>query len=190
MYTDVEIINLGLAKLSQSKIRRIDPPESSLERHCELVYRNARRTELTKRRWVFATVEDFVLPLAETLTSGSRKYKYSIPTDCLRPIRTRSTEWIQRGRFIFSAYSSLSIPYIQNVDEADFDPLFIDVLSARVAIESAEFVTQSRSKREDATLAYDLAVAEAAQANAFVIGAEDITNEDYDFPFLTGRDPR
>lgn len=187
MYTDVEIINLGLAKIAQSKITRIDPPQSALERHCATVYPMCRRSELTKRRWVFALVDNFVLPQVDYVADTERGYKYSLPTDCLRPLRAKSTEWVQRGRFIWSAYSGLRIPYIKNVLEADFDPLFVDVLAERVAVESVEFVTQSNTKAAARAQGYKDAVAVAGQANAFIIGNEDPSNEDEDFPFLTAR---
>ena len=64
MYTKVQIINLGLGKISSSLISRIDPPKSPLERYCADGYENWKRTEIAKRRWVFATDDEVALPKA------------------------------------------------------------------------------------------------------------------------------
>lgn len=187
MYTPVQIVNLGLAKIASARISRIDPPQTSLERHVAEGYQHWKRTELAKRRWVFATVDGYALTLSETLDGEDWSYKYALPVECLRPIRNNRTEWKQRGRFIYSAYEDLKISFVRSVDEKDFDPLFVEVLAQRAALESVEYVTQSNTKKADAKALYDEAVDVAKQANAFVIGPEDIGADDNDFPFITAR---
>src|SRR5690606_6102471 len=136
MFTDVQVINLGLSKIASSSISRIDPPVSSLERFMAAGYVHWKRSELTKRRWVFATEDSYKLALLEVLDGQDRPYKYSVPTECLRPIREKRTEWKQRKRFILSAHDNLRISFIENVSEVDFDPLFVEVLASRIALES------------------------------------------------------
>jgi hypothetical protein len=190
MYTDLEICNLGLGKISSSRVSVIAPPRSPLEVYVSAGYPVWRRTELTKRRWVFALVDDYIMTLSGTATADtvdSKPYKFDLPSDCLRPVRLRRTEWKQRGRALYSAYDALTIQYIRNVDETEFDPLFVDVLSNRIAVECCEFVTQSNTKKESARQGYLEAVTEAKKLNAFVIGPEDIGADDEDFSFLTAR---
>lgn len=187
MLTDVQIINNGLSKIAASRITRIDPPQTPLEGFMAAGYPQWKRSELTKRRWVFATEHYKQLTKVDTLTGVDKPYKFALPNDCLRPIRTKKTEWEQRGRYLYSAYDILYIDYIRNADESEFDPLFNDVLSARVGIESVEYVTQSNKKEEKAIGYYDKAVKEAAQANAFIIGAEDIQEDDEDFSWVSSR---
>lgn len=187
MYTPVEVINLGLGKIASSQIERIDPPQTSLERFIATGYPMWKRTELAVRRWVFATVYSHPLTQVETLTGVERPYKYQIPPEALRVIRGKRSEWKQGGRFIFSGYTELKIDYVRNAPEADFDALFVNVLACRVAFECAEFVTQSKSKKEDAASAYDAAVRDAGRANAYTIGAEDNTSDDGVYDFLTAR---
>lgn len=188
MFTDVQIINIGLSKISANRIARIDPPKTPLEAFMASNYPHWKRVELTKRRWVFALVDDYTLTVSETLTNVAQPYKYALPTDCLRPVRTKCTEWKQRGRFLFSAYSTgLKISYIRNADESEFDPLFNDVLAAAIALGSYEFVTQSTSKGQMAAQLYKDAVDIAGQANAFTIGSEDVGSDDDNFDWLTSR---
>lgn len=188
MLTDVQVINGGLSKISSNRIGQIAPPKTSLEGYMAANYPHWKRTELTKRRWVFALEEQYALTLDSSRTDGVPKpHKFALPVDCLRPVRSKTTEWVQRGRFIFSAYDALSIDYIRNAAEAEFDPLFDEVLQCKIAFESAEYVTQSTSKKDFAYKLYKEAVSEAGQCNAFIIGPEDIQADDDDFSWVSGR---
>lgn len=184
MLTDVQIINLGLSKIASSRITRLDPAATPLEKFMAANYPQWKRTELTKRRWVFAMVYDYTLTLNATLTGVDKPYKYVLPEDCLRPIRGKRTEWRQAGRYIYSSCSTLNLDYIKNVLEADFDPMFNEVLACKVAMESAEYVTQSNTKVAVAKQNYLDMVADAAHANAFVIGPEDIQETDEAFSWV------
>lgn len=187
MFTSVQIINLGLGKIASSRISRIDPPSSSLERYMAEGYQQWKRSELAKRRWVFAIDEHYVLTRTATFEGRERPYEFALPTECLRPIRSKRAEWVQRRRSLYSGYSQLTVPLIMNVDEDEFDPLFVDVLAARIAFESVEYVTQSNTKKADAEAIYRMAVDEAGRNNAYVIGPEDIQEDDNDFSFVTAR---
>jgi len=187
MLTDVLIINLGLSKIASSRISRISPPGTQLEAYMNVNYQSWKRQELSRRRWVFATEDDYLLTVSEVVAGIEQPYKYNIPVDCLRPIRDKRTEWKQRGKHIFSAYDTLRINYIRNASEDEFDPLFEEVLACKIAKESAEYVTQSNSKRQLAESAYDAAVADAAKNNAFVIGPEDIQEDDSVFSWVSSR---
>ncbi|RTL04989.1 hypothetical protein EKK58_09285 [Candidatus Dependentiae bacterium] len=180
MLTDVQIINLGLSKLASSRVKRIDPPSTPLEQYMAVNYPQWKRAELTRRRWVFAYEEAYKLTKVDTLDGVRRKYKYAMPIDCLRPIRTKRSEWVQRGKYIYSSEDNLYIDYIRNAPESEFDVLFNEVLGCKVAWESAEYVTQSSTKRDAAEAAYDKAVADAARANAFITGPESVSDEDND----------
>lgn len=187
MFTQVQVINLGLSKIGSSRISRIDPPQTSLERFVASGYDHWKRSELTKRRWVFATEANYALAQVEMLTEVEKPYKYTLPVDCLRPIRLRTTDWVQRRRHVYSQEAELRISYVANVDETEFDPLFVEVLACRIALESGEYITQSNTKKADAKSLYTDAVADAGKVNAFIIGPEDIARDDSDFEFLTAR---
>ena len=186
MLTDVQIINLGLGKIAANQITRIDPPATPLEKYIAPKYEQWKRSELSKRRWVFATVDDYLLTLNATTVGVERPYSFALPIDCLKITRNNRSEWVQRGRFLNSHYSSLRIQYIRNADESEFDPLFNDVLAARIAVECAEYVTQSTTKKQTAMAEYDDAVSEAGKQNAYVIGPEPVADDPASFTWEMG----
>lgn len=183
MTTDISVINQGLSKLSASTISSIAPPTTNLERFLASSYPQWRDSELTKRRWLCAS--DYVtLTLQETLTGSvplSKPYKYGLPNNALAAIREKGSEWQRRGRFIYSAYSTLTVLFKLRIPEANFDPLLVDVVACRVALESAEYVTQSNVKKDTAKGWYDDAVAEAGRQNAFERGSEQQSNDEHDY---------
>lgn len=187
MLNDDQIINQGLAIISATRVSKIAEPRTTIEHFVAERYQQWRESELTKRRWVFATEDDYQLTQVAVIDNTSHPYKYGMPVNCLRPIRNKYTEWKQRGRFIFSALSSLKISYVRNAANDELDPLFIDVLAARVAVECAEFVTQSTVKADRARAAYAQAVEDAGKVNAFIIGTEDIQADDGQFEWLNAR---
>ena len=187
MFSKLQIVNIGLSKIASSRVEQLNPPRSSLERFVAENYDHWKRSEISKRRWVFALEDEVQLTLVATVSGRGRPYKYALPPEALRPVREKETEWQQRGRFIWSAYTPLAVQLIMNVDEPDFDPMFVEVLACRIADECVEYVTQSNTKTETSSLRYDKAVADAGKNNAFIIGPEDVTSDDNDFPFLTAR---
>ena len=187
MLTDVQIINNGLAKIAASRIKRIDPPSSPLEGFMASNYQQWKRSEIAKRRWVFALEKDYVMTLDSTLVDVDKPYKFLLPADCLRPIRTKYSEWDQVGRYLRSNSETLSIDFVRNTAESEFDVLFNDVLASRVAYESVEYVTQSNKKKEDVMGMYERAVRDAAKNNAFVIGPEDLQADDNDYSWVSSR---
>lgn len=187
MFTDVQIINLGLAKLGASRVKRIDPPSTALEVEASEGYLHWKQTELAKRRWTFATVHRGALAQVSDAEEGPYKLKYQLPATCMYPIRESHSEWLKRGRYLFSNVEALKIDYVELVEEVDFDPLFVEVLASRIALEMAEYVTQSNTKKETAAQQYANAVKAAGKMNAFSIGPEDYTAGDEDYSFITAR---
>lgn len=187
METKLHIVNIGLSKLGSSRVSNLSPASTSLEKFIESNYEHWKRTELAKRRWVFAMDEEYALAQIGTEGPTDRPNVYSMPEKLLRPVRRDGADWIQRFRTILSSELALTIPVVWNVDEESFDPFMAEVLACRVAIGSVEFVTGSNTKKHAIALEYKDAVMEAARANAFVIGPEDISDYDDNFDYLSSR---
>ncbi len=189
MLSQVAIINNGLGKYSAQRVKRLDPANSPLEVACAQGYPQWRASELAKRRWVFATIFGYVMTASAYDAEAQDGYAYTfpLPTDCMRPFRDKRSTWKQSKRNLLSQDSTLTIDYVRNVTEDEFDTLFNDVLSCRCAMETVTFVTESRVKKADLALEYDQSVGIAAKANAFVIGPEDVNGDDSKYPFLAGR---
>jgi len=187
MFTPVGILNIGLSKIGATHVRQIERPSSSLERHCATNWPHWLRSELAKHRWVFATKQ---VTLVRTPTDPPREdfpNSFLIPTSVVRVIRGADcTTWQQEGRLIVAEEEELTIAAIVETSTAEFDPLFVEALACRVAKESAEYITQSNTKKADAQQMYDMAISDARKYNAFVRGPETFVSID-DYDFLTDR---
>lgn len=178
MTTAVKVINLGLSKIAASRVSSIEPPKSNLERYMADNYPEWRDAELSARRWRFAMEYKALTLDGELLAASTDKpYRYLMPNDCLRPVRRKGDEWEQHGRFLYSNQNTLTVVCVVRKSENEFDPLFVEVLACKIAYESCEYVTQSNQKKEDAERAYDKAVVRAAKVNAFLTGAEAVSDE-------------
>jgi hypothetical protein len=184
------VINLGLGKIAASRVVTLVPPKSAIERHCADGYPVWRDNELEIREWYFAVehAQLTVSPLeGQIKPDDGRTYRYAVPNDMLRPIRDKRTEWQQRGAFIYSAQSTLILPYIARRVESVWPSLFIDVVACRVAKECVEFATQSNTKGDSAEMKYEKAVRNAARANAFVNGPIDARLDDANDEWILAR---
>jgi hypothetical protein len=184
------ICNLGLGKVgTTSRVANLDPPVSAVEKHCAQGYPVWRDSELRKNRWVFSRTFK-QLTQANTPTTAERPYAYSLPNDYIFAVRYKTDTWQMRGKYIHTAKKTFFLEYHARVLEPNFDPLFVDVLSCRVAMESMEFATQSRAKLADAVKLYEAAVQIASNRNAFIIDPEDLGVEDENDEWVLAREGR
>lgn len=182
------VINLGLNKLGSYAVNSIAPAVTPLEKKCALYYPQWRDEELTKNRWVFARGYAVLVEGGGAHETAERPYSFALPSDSLRPLRELGVTWEQRGKYLYNSTNTLTLNYVMRVVEADFDPLFVGVLAARIAEELCEYVTQSNLKKADATQKYKDAIKIAKAANALVIGFDDKLEEpDEDDEWLQGR---
>lgn len=188
-YTAKDIVNLGLGKIAASQISTLDNGSSQLERFCAQGYTHWKRSELEKRRWVFATTVEKLTQDGDVLpeTYAPNVFRFAIPGDLIRPIRQKSDTWTQRGKYVYAPAEIAWLEYVRMADEQEFPPSFVEVLACRIALECAEYVTQSNTKKADAHSLYKEAVNDAGRQNAFILGHEDISTPDEDSDWLRGR---
>lgn len=184
------IINLGLGKLGSYSVNSIAPAVTPLEKKVAAGYPQWRDSEITKNRWVFARLYAVLTAGGASATMGTsdRPNGFAKPNDALRVLREKGAKWEQRGAYLYTYDSTLTIPYVARVVEAEFDPLFVDTLAARVAVEMCEGVTQSNLKKQDAQAQYTQTIRVARAANAITLGSDDsMTELDDDDDWLTAR---
>lgn len=190
MATAISVLNQGLAKLSSAAVATITPPRTSLERFCAENYVQWRRSEIAKHPWRFALTTVTLTQTGDVLPSahGAKLYQYLLPNDCVRVRRRDGDEWEQYGRMLRSGKTTgLTVEYLADKGENEMDPLFIDVLACRVAIECVEKVTQSNTKRETIEREYERREGDAKKNNAFVTGPVDIQDDDSQYSWLSAR---
>jgi|TARA_R110000803_G_scaffold50766_2_gene105232 hypothetical protein len=179
MASAVDICNLALQRLGSKSISSLTE-DSTSGRACNRIYEHARDSELRAHPWSFARSRATLAAEATDPDFGYSK-QYPLPSDCLRILPndgsntvSRQDDWQIEGRKILTDDTSpIYLVYIKQVtDENDFDSLFTELLISRIAMDIAEAVTQSNTKKDDAQVRYTNAKKDARKANAFGRGAQ------------------
>jgi hypothetical protein len=189
MASDVDIANRALQKLGAARITSLTE-DSVQARACNLCYEPLRDAELRAHPWNFSIkraqlAADATAPLFGPATA------YTLPVDFLRllppdPVTNYNTlDWKIEGKKILTDETgALDVRYIYRVTDAgEFDALFIEALSARMAVEMCEELTQSNTKAQLMREDYKSALREARKLNAF----ENIPAEQQDDTWITAR---
>lgn len=166
--SEVDICNLALQRLGAKAISALSE-DSTAGRECNRVYAHARDSELRAHPWNFARARVSLAASSTDPLFGLGK-QYPLPNDFLRILPDNEVrDWQIEGRSILTDDGEpLQLVYIKRVtDPNDFDELFITLLVARIAVDIAEKITQSNTKKADAKDAYAEAKAEARKVNSF-----------------------
>ena len=187
MASEVSIVNRALQLLGADTISALTD-DTNRARTMSLAYQPVRDAELERRKWRFA-IKRTTLPALTDAPAFGFAYQYQLPTDYLRLIpggdlisgadlsdyRTGSSAlYVVEGNAILTDLPApLSIRYIARIEDvALFSPSFCESLSARLADDCCERITQSDSKRQLAMQAYTRAIREAVRANALEVASE------------------
>ena len=177
----VDICNSALQRVGAASILSItdNSPEA---RACAIAYDSNRRDELRKHSWNFAMSRAVLSPDA-TAPAFDYKYQFTLPPDCLRVIRpaTPDCDWAIEGRKILTNDSNtLYLRYVADVQDTSlFDSSFYNVVSAAMAIDICERLTQSNTKNSRLGQDYKDAVTMAKRVDAFESGPEDAPDDDW-----------
>lgn len=167
MSSVVAICNRALQKLGAARIRALDE-DTPNARSCAAAYEIVRDAELRAHPWAFAIARVVLAPVDAAPVFGYG-YAYPLPADCLRALHDPDgPEWRIEGKNLLSDEGpALRLRYIRRAETpTDFDALFVEALACRLAVELAEEITQSNTKKADAAKQYRAALAEAQRANA------------------------
>ncbi len=170
----VSICNLALQRLGSKAISNLTE-DTTGARECNRVYKHARDSELRSHPWSFARTR---VQIAADSTSPAFGYnnRYQLPADYVRMLPTNGIDATPdqedfqiEGRFILTDRGSpINLVYMKKVtDENEFDALFTDVLVGRIAVDVAEKVTQSNTKKTNAEKRYAASKNVAKRINAF-----------------------
>jgi len=170
----VSICNLALQRLGAKPIVSLTE-DTVAGRACNRVYEQSRDSELRAHPWNFARARVKVAADSTDPVFGYAK-RYLMPSDCLRILPTNGVDgtsqqddWQIEGRYILTDDTApINLIYIKKVtDPGEFDALFVDLLASRIAVEIAEKITQSNTKKEESKRWYAENKKEARRANAF-----------------------
>jgi hypothetical protein len=172
--SDVDICNLALQRLGAKPISSLSQ-DSTAARACSRAYEHSRDSELRAHPWSFARARASLAAESTDPIFGFAK-QYPLPSDYLRilpndaaNVNSNQDDWQIEGRKILTDDSSpIQLVYLKQVtDTNEFDALFVELLASRIAVEIAEKVTQSNTKKDNAEKRYEAIKSEARKVNAF-----------------------
>jgi hypothetical protein len=179
MASETSICNRTLQKLGAKRINSLTE-DSPNARSCNTAYEARRDALLRKHRWRFS-IKRAQLAASTTEPDFGPAAIYPLPADYLLLIdpdpesNFNDRDWQLESDGIHSdASAPLEIRYVAKITDPNaMDPLFREALSADMAVELCEEITQSNTKK--ASLVEDLkdALAAAKRANAFESIAQD-----------------
>lgn len=172
MASEVEICNRALQRLGAGRIASLDDG-SEEARQCNSAYAPLRDFMLRAHPWSFAIsraalAADIVAPIGDY--SDTPAYAYSWPTDAMRILLPKSAnlDWRIEGRKILTNDTApLYIRYIAKItDPNTMDATFREALSCWLALEMAESLTQSNTKKASILEDFKVIITEARRTNA------------------------
>lgn len=174
--SNVDIANLALTKLGANRITTLtDDLEQA--RVMNAIFEMVRDAEIGDHNWSFATKKALLPKLSETPLFGY-DFLYEKPPDCLCIIRVGEAQpggkiWdyldlpaadyrITGDRIETNMDSPLALLYNSRVTDASlFDPLFVQALASRLAMEACDKLTQSNTKIQILSQGYNQAIIRA-----------------------------
>lgn len=162
MASVVSIVNNALSKIGESNITALDE-NSNQARAANTIYEQIRDAVIRGHRWNFAQKRVQLAKLTTVPAFGFAN-EFQLPTDLLRVIRMSETDLIfsVEGRKLLTDEDEARIIYIARIiDPNEFDALFVEALSARLAAELAVTLTESRTLSEQMMVLFNRKMSEA-----------------------------
>jgi len=153
MASEVTICNLALSHLGDDRINSLDDATRQ-GRACKLHYAIARDAVLREHPWNFATSREY-LALLSGVNPAGWSYAYAYPSECifareiwqeveqLAPTPFEVIRVSGQRRIVTDEVDAVLEYTAQIADPTQFDPLFIDALSYKLAAELAMPLTRS-----------------------------------------------
>ncbi len=187
MASNVGIANRALQKVGAARITDFlqDKDEAKA---VNAAYDYVRDAVLRAHPWNFAKKRAALTASTDTPAWGFA-LQYPLPTDFLRLVDIQDSEaydYKVEGRMILTDQAApIYISYVARITDPNFyDPLFIEALASRLAMELCESLTQSNAKRQLAQQEYAAALSEARRID----GLEDPPEDNPDIePWLLAR---
>lgn len=169
-YSEVAICNMALAEIGRgAQITSLDEA-SQAARACRLRYPYARDACLRAYDWNFASAR---AELAKNAVAPAFEFAnaFDLPSDCLivrSVFEGEGERWVVEGRQVLTDMSDpIFIKYTARVtDPTQFDPLFAEALSARVASDIAVQLSESVSRAQSLWQIYQAKLGEARRRDA------------------------
>lgn len=194
MASEVEVVNIGLTLLGESRIASLDD-NTKPAREAKAIFTAVRDALLAKYNWNFAKERTALSALVST-PAFQYSVEYQLPADCLRLVELNdyfvgidltdyrgsdTREYAIEGRKIKTNWAApLNIKYIKRVtDASQFDPVFGTTMGARMAMDLCESLTQSDSKWQKAAAQYKQELSDAVRVNAIALPPQKLADDEW-----------
>ena len=187
MATEVSICSNALRKLGDDPITSLTE-DTERARLCNAFYESSRDSLLRSHPWNFAITRATLAQLSTTPAYGFA-YQYALPTDpyCLRVLEMEYQDYIFKienlatvGRVLLSDESTAKILYVGRItDTALFDSLFVDTLTAHLALKLAYPITNSVTLQAQMQKLYQVKLSEARSVDGQEGFIDDLVSDTF-----------
>ena len=187
MATEVSICSNALRKLGDDPITSLTE-DTERARLCNAFYNTARDSLLRSHPWNFAITRASLTRLSSTPAYGFA-YQYALPTDpyCLRVLEMEYQDYIFKienlateGRVLLSDESTAKILYVGRItDTTLFDSLFVDTLTAHLALKLAYPITNSVTLQAQMQKLYQAKLSEARSVDGQEGFIDDLVSDTF-----------
>ena len=172
MASVVDMCNRALQKLGAAKIQSLGDASVNA-RACTTAYTALRDAVLRSHPWSFA-IQRFQLSADATPPAFGYSNYVTLPTGWLRVLPPDPSEnmndrdWvIEGGKLLTNDTMPINIRCVMKVEDPNLmDPMFRESLSAKLAYELAEPLTQSNEKKQAMDADFKRSIEDAKKANA------------------------
>lgn len=167
MFSKLDVINEALAQLGVKSISSINEDSDRADK-ARLFYERVVRAELRRHPWKCAIRRQELVKLNEDAPDDIHDWQgvFQLPTDplCIRALNVEGRHderWQVEGRTLLSEKGSVTLRYIARVNEGEWDPLLVEVISAKLAAEMAVPLRESRTLAQQLWNIYTRKIEEA-----------------------------
>lgn len=181
MASNVEIANRALTKIGAKRLVSLDD-NTKEGRETKSMFTIVRDAMLRAHNWRFSIKRAEVAAQVDAPAFGY-SYQYRLPADCLKVlwvgdfypgadhsdyIGADTSEYaIENGLILTDYVAPLKLRYVARIEDPTlFDSLFVEAFACKLAMELAEPLTQSGTKRDLAYREYRDAILQATNTNA------------------------
>lgn len=194
MASQIEIVNLALVLLGEQRITSMGDAEKPA-REASAIYDLSRDAIMGGYNWSFAMTR-VKLNAAVTPPAFGFGRSFPLPADCLRVILVDeiyvgldltdyrgvpTEEYMFEGRNLLTDFGSpLPIRYVKReTDTSLYPPCFVKALAAQLAVDLAETLTQSNTKKQAAEGALQREMRLAVRANAIELPPKKLADDEW-----------
>jgi hypothetical protein len=166
--TPTDICNIALSMIGHARISSTSD-DNDTARLCSYLFNFHRQTLIRSYPWNFARVR-ITLDVDSTKPAFGFKYRYELPGSAMGiyAVRNKGLPWsLEQWRILIDIPEKLDVIY--GVDEqvvTNFDPLFSELLAAKIAYTAATRLVQSATLRDEMKREYQDIKTAALTANA------------------------